>query len=379
LSQELYFKQLGKYFEILRNALPSLREEELNLPVRTTSIDSIDLVLIRVTLEKSIGAEIPDIQWQGFDTIRDAINYCTKNQNHDIGTGRNQKSISSDRQYLIGMPQMANSALSENWLFKELGDIHWELLSKGLNTRPSDFKDEFGKRLYAAFTRIKISNFNLNEFKKDESIYFKGIIKRYGLSTYISEIRYGNEKQKSVAKLMSNFSTRESLDNSKLFKSQPYTNENYIAEYESTPGMMNDYRLMRKSLLDTMILNNEEFIISPSYLHETSYSINPYYEINGVGLLYFASYPIISDKCEADYFNQIKEYRGWESKYLTIDRDVFYFANCNINDTILYRLNSYDFISEGKIKLFSSLYRTSDMTLMANVFTIKKKRSKQEF
>ena len=32
------------------------------------------------------------------------------------------------------MPQMANAALSENWLFKELGDIHWELLSKGLNT-----------------------------------------------------------------------------------------------------------------------------------------------------------------------------------------------------------------------------------------------------
>ena len=266
---------------------------------------------------------------------------------------------------------MANSALSENWLFKELGDIHWELLSKGLNTRPSDFKDEFGKRLYAAFTRITISNSKLNGFQEDETIFFKGKIKRYGLSTYISEVRYGNEKQMSVATLMSNFSTRESLDNSKLFKSQPYTNENDIAEYESTPGMMNDYRLMRKSLLDTIILNTEEFIISPSFLHETTYSINPYYEINGVGLLYFASYPIISDKCEADYFNQNKEYRGWESKYITIARDVFYFANCNVNDSILYRLSSYDFIGEGKVKLFSSLYRISDMTLMANIFTIK--------
>jgi probable biosynthetic protein (TIGR04098 family) len=364
-----------KYIESLKNALPSIKEEELTMPVSGTSLDSIDLVLLRVTLEKLMGKEIPNNEWQGFTTIQDAISFCINNQNPDGTINRNTKSIVTDRKYSIGMPQMANSALSENWLFKELGDIHWELLSKGLNTQSANFTDEFGKRLYAAFTRIHIANFKLNEFKENENIEFNGIIKRFGLSTYVSKVIFGNGKQKSQAVLMTSFSTRDSLDNSRLFKSQPYTKENYVPEFEYTPQMLNDYRLQRKGLLETFKIHHEEIILSTSYVHKMNYTINPFYEINGVGLLYFASYPIISDKCEADYFNQTLKYKGWERRYYTLERDVFYFANCNIDDSISYRLNSYEFLKEGKIKLFSSLYRVSDMALMANIFTIKQNRT----
>jgi probable biosynthetic protein (TIGR04098 family) len=256
-------------------------------------------------------------------------------------------------------------------LFKELGDIHWELLSKGLNTQSGNIKDELGNRLYATFTRICFSTSSLKDFKENETIFFEGEIKRFGFRTYISEVVFKNEKQKSQATLMTSFSTRDSIDNSKLFKSQPIVAENHVAEFNSTPEILNDYRLLRKGLLDTFKMNSEEFTLSSSFVHESNYSINPFYEINGVGLLYFAAYPIISDKCEADYFNSTKKYRRWESKYFTVDRDVFYFSNCNIDDSILYRLNSFEFLKDGKVKLFSSLYRVSDMTLMAHIFTIK--------
>jgi len=52
-------------------------------------------------------------------------------------------------------------------------------------------------------------------------------------------------------------------------------------------------------------------------------------------------------------------------------RDVFYLANCNIDDVITYRLNSYTMIANDQIALQSSLYRKSDDTLMAKIFTIK--------
>lgn len=303
--------------------------------------------------------------------IQEAINFCIRNENSKGTITRNTKPVSITRKHQINMPQMANSSLSENWLFKELGDIHWKLLSKGLNTLSGNIKDEFGNRLYATFTRIRFSTSSLNNFKENETISFHGEIKRFGLSTYISEIVFQNEKKKSKATLMTGFSTRDSIDNSKLFKSQPIVAENNIAELASTPEILNDYRLLRKGLLETFKMNDEEFILSPSYIHETNYIINPFYEINGVGLLYFASYPIISDKCESDYFNGMKKYGRWESKYFTVDRDVFYFSNCNINDTILYRLNSFEFLKDGKVKLFSSLYRVSDMALMAHIFTIR--------
>jgi len=367
--------QSQKYFNLLKKAYPSINQEEMMLPVRETSIDSIDLVLVRVTLEKFIGKEIPNSVWNNFVAIQDAINFCIKNENSN-STIRNTKNISVKRKIQINMPQMANSVLSENWLFKELGDIHWDLLGKGLNTNSSCITDELGNRLYATFTRIRFSNLFLYDFNENESISFYGEIKCFGLSTYISEIVFKSKRCNSKATLMTSFTTRDSIDNSKLFKSQPSNVENIIPELESTPEILNDYRLLRKGLLETFKMAKEEFFLSSSPVYETKYTINPFYEINGVGLLYFAAYPIISDSCESKYFNRTKIQERWESKYFTRERDIFYFSNCNIDDLILYRLNSFEFLENGNVKLFSSLYRAKDMNLMAHIFTIKQTRIK---
>ncbi len=54
---------------------------------------------------------------------------------------------------------------------------------------------------------------------------------------------------------------------------------------------------------------------------------------------------------------------------------VLYFANCNIEDNIVYVLNTYEFFGTNKVKMSSSLFREKDMTLMARIFTIKVKRN----
>jgi len=85
-------------------------------------------------------------------------------------------------------------------------------------------------------------------------------------------------------------------------------------------------------------------------IFEVIYELNPYYDLNGVGLLYFAAYPTISDYCESKYFNNLAKIRRWENEYFTISRDIFYFANCNIEDRIIFHLNTYEFYSESKVK-----------------------------
>ncbi len=45
------------------------------------------------------------------------------------------------------MPQMAIGALSENWLFKEIGGRHWQMLCEGVNTNSDEIKDEEGNQL----------------------------------------------------------------------------------------------------------------------------------------------------------------------------------------------------------------------------------------
>jgi probable biosynthetic protein (TIGR04098 family) len=90
--------------------------------------------------------------------------------------------------------------------------------------------------------------------------------------------------------------------------------------------------------------------------------------------LYFAAYPTINDYCEANYFNSKRDnIERWEQTYATSSRDILYYANCDGNDLIIYKLHSYEEVNNTMMKLSSSLYRKSDNTLMARIFTIKKK------
>ena len=89
----------------------------------------------------------------------------------------------------------------------------------------------------------------------------------------------------------------------------------------------------------------------------------------------FTSYPTISDYCESQYFNNLEQINQWADEYHTIFRDVFYYENCNINDIIIFIINNLEFVNNQKVKIYSSLIRKNDKTLMADIITIKKKIS----
>jgi probable biosynthetic protein (TIGR04098 family) len=366
-----------QYTDLIRTIVPGFEDASLESPLEQGFIDSIDLVTIRVELENLIGQQIPDSRWMKFGNLAEVIEYCQaiRTQEHSggssegIGTGEK-------KHFRINMPQMAIEALSENWLFKEQGDLHWDLLCKGLNTSSLLLTDEAGNRLYATFVRIRIqSNVPLNTFTENESVEVGGSIKRFGNGMYFSKINFEAENGNILTEMMTSFSIRNETDNTKLMKSQPGSKVNFISEYSTFPVFGNEYRLVKKGELKEIVLGGVSFNITDDILFSTPYELNPYYDLNGVGLLYFAAYPVISDVCEGRHFNkQEKGAARWEQKYYTVARDVLYFANCNINDRIIYRLHSYE-IRDGKAYINSSLQRESDGTLMARIFTIKQAKA----
>jgi len=276
------------------------------------------------------------------------------------------------KELTINMPQMAIEALSENWLFKEIGDVHWDLLCKGLNMKSSEIKDELNNRLYATFVRIRYKgNHDLSSFNESEKVQLQADIKRFGHSMYHSKIGLLAKDKKIEAELLTSFSIRNDSDNSKLVKSQPIISANHIPEHESLPEFANQYRLLKKKEVQAIELNETVFEQTDNSIASIEYELNPYYDLNGVGLLYFAAYPIINDVCEAKYFNKLNnDSSNWELEYSTIARDVFYFANCNIQDRIEYVLHDYQFLDQ-KIKLSSSLIRKRDGAILSKIFTIK--------
>ena len=173
---------------------------------------------------------------------------------------------------------------------------------------------------------------------------------------------------------MTTFSIRESIDNDKLAKSQPSTKDNTIPNLEIIPKFSAEYLSVKKRELDQIDLSSISIPLKEGLIFETKYHINPYYDLNGVGLLYFAAYPIISDTCEAQYFNQNTNIR-WEENWFTSSRDIMYYANCNLSDTIIYQLNHFEYLTKRSIVLVSSLFRKSDNECMAKIMTIKHLKS----
>ena len=94
-----------------------------------------------------------------------------------------------NRTFSIGMPQMAVGCLSENWLLKELGSLHWDRLCMALATNSQSLTDSEGRRLYATFVRIKLSlDDNLAAFDEGDELSLTVNMSRFGRSTVLSSI-----------------------------------------------------------------------------------------------------------------------------------------------------------------------------------------------
>ena len=357
---------MKQYLPVIQKALPTISEEDLNIPIKHKRIDSLDIVVIRVTLEKFFGIEVSDTKWYRFQTLSKALEFFHANKKEHFQskiTDTNQ--VTNTESIEIRMPQMSNNALSENWLLRYLGDKHWSLLSDGFNKKSSEFQDENGNRLYATFVRINYSTSALKNFKENEKIIFDSKIEGYGGSTFISFINGKSYKNIINATLLTTFSSKENENINELIKIKIDKIPNKISQLSKTPIQLNEYRLLRKNLLDEIPSNFGDFPNTDNILFTCEYEINIYYDINGVGLLYFAAYPIISDICCLKYFNDSKSF-----SFQTVYRDIFYFANCNPTDKVIFQLNFID-SNKNFIKTMTSLYRKSDKKILAKILTIK--------
>ena len=132
-----------------------LQDEALRLPVDACGIDSFSLMTLRTFLEETHGTTIPDVQWAGIATLEDIARLPALRKGRTatfplrpVGADHPARpSIDSSpqeivsppdeiiapgrslRRQTINMPQMALTGLGESWLFKELGDIHWAMIT----------------------------------------------------------------------------------------------------------------------------------------------------------------------------------------------------------------------------------------------------------
>lgn len=310
-------------------------------------IDSFGLVVLRARIEAALGRPISDDAWGGITTLNDILVLSAA---EEVAPQPGDTSMER-RRFSVNMPHMAMGGLSESWLLKELGDMHWSMITSGLGSESASLKDGNGNRLYATFTRIRYSfGKPLSAIGENSSLDLQGTISRFGAGTFISDIVLGHEHAAGEARLMSNFSRRGETNNTSLMKGQPTIPPDCPIPEIPLPSFVLEYRERRATKPDAA-------------LFECEYDIIPFYDVNGVGLLYFAAYPIISDICSLRYARDIAERS-------TISREIYYFANADIQDRLIFRVHKSEPSPSG-LDIETSLSRKSDGLLMAYVVTSK--------
>lgn len=354
---------------MISSLLSDVAEKDFGNSFSELPIDSFALMELRLKGEEIIGAEIPDRDWVKMESPLELIAYLTNytqtngapsvmhyaSVNHI--TSQTLSGASARRVTTLNMPHMALGGLSESWLWKQLGDMHWEMICAGLEMPSHQLVDGNGERLYATFTRLRIeSSAPLAAFAENDPFDISANIKRLGAGLFFSEATAKAREKSLRAEIMSSFTKRGSItSNINLLKGQPTIPPHcLIPELPEMPEFGRVYRDRRNTAV-------------PSELFSCEYDIIPYYDINGVGLLYFAAYPLITDICELKYINQGN---AWADAASVISRDIFYFANCNMDERIIYRVHARR--QQGTLlELESSLTRKSDGMLMAYVLTRK--------
>lgn len=383
-------------------------ERALIMPVAETAIDSFSLITLRAALEEHFSVSIPDLEWvsaQSLAQIAELPTFAAQKTaavmapaisipatddanapidppppppvlpadryellTHHLPEGRPASMVETrtpgflHRRHVLEMSKMALSGMGEPWLFRELNDLHWAMICDFLRTPSSQIVDGLGNRLYATITRCMIEfEPDLSSFKENTPLDIRSELERYGASMFLSNHAFqGVEGVSGRAAMMSTFAKYGERGNNKsLIKGSPHISDHEnVQSLKHLPEMAAYYRSRRGSDRPETVLATVEYdILGP-------------HDINGVGLLYFAAYPIIFDICI-----ERTEHSGFLREFSTVSKDILYFANAEPDETLVFKLHDREDLGDGMLRHFCSLSRKSDGAVMAEMTGIKRQVS----
>lgn len=172
---------------IIRRECPAFSPADMQTPFDRLGIDSVGMLMIHTAVEEVTNDALDSRQWDQIVTPVDLVKALRA-----ASPDRSQLSpeaTAERRSCMLNMPQMALGGLSEHWLLKELGDMHWTSLTNAF-ARPSHMlRDEEGERIYATFARIRIeATCPFADFEENERIDLSLSMSRHGAGMFFGEV-----------------------------------------------------------------------------------------------------------------------------------------------------------------------------------------------
>ncbi len=281
---------------------------------------------------------------------------------------------------LIHLPQTDAAGLSENWLFKHCGEMHWEYLCAAMGVggvNSEQMRDDAGHRLYPTFVAVRGRYAQpLCAVRMDEHFSTAVKLNHFGRAFFHSSISFHNQAARFDLEMLTTFVARDKEGFNELHQSLPAARLAYASESlrVSPPILKISQSLRHGDVKDYDFLGYHFSPLDAGRDLRATYEPSPYVDYNGAGLLYFAAYPAIADTLERQLVTRHglnASGRDWALHTSTVARDVFYFRNLNLGGKLTATLKRFDRVG-ANIVTHTLLADARDGAAIADIFTAKR-------
>jgi probable biosynthetic protein (TIGR04098 family) len=241
-----------------------------------------------------------------------------------------------------------------------------------MNVRSSDLASASGDRLYPTFIAICGSyGGSVSDVHENTELTSSLELARFGSSFFSGEVTLRGAETTLSQRLVTAFVERVDPERNDLRKSAPDPGISCSAEeVSSPPDLLLLSRSVRKQTLASYEIEGHTIPIRDTNpVFEIRYEPSPYFDFNGAHLLYFATYPTISDRAERAFLNQSGG-KDWALRSSTRARHTFYLANLDLGDSVRVQVRHSRPVAGGHL-LHTTLLRDHDDQRMAEIFTLK--------
>lgn len=271
------------------------------------------------------------------------------------------------RGYIAGMPQLAYTGLSESWLLKECGDVHWERLARAHGMPLPDFRDASGSRAYAAFTRVRVSEGGLDRIAANDAFHIDSGLAPAGRAQFFSRhVARGPQGVLARVEMLSAFVYRQargdnrSVARAALTAAESWRPRAHSPSRDEAQTYAQAARDRRRAARATPCAAAASGPAGGTM--DWRFSPCPDTDFNGASFLYFATFAALVDRAEWQFFRP--------SPLLAVaTRDVHYYGNVNLGEDVAVRCLEWRREPDGVLAHRCGVFRAADGAWIAEVLT----------
>ena len=260
--------------------------------------------------------------------------------------------------YTLGMPHLSPIGLSENWLWKELGHRHWNLIARGMGRAAAGFGPGSEQPIYAAFRRIALRGGDLGAVGENDALDVRSTLTLLS-GTRVESRHIVEHRDRRVADvgMTSVFVRRQAGGVNRSIARVHIEGARRVSSVVDRKVEASETVLFGHPACDA---NQDEVEIGAVAVEPC-----PHLDFNGAGLLYFSSFIAAVDRAEWRCFGKDKGLSSTSIK----DRQAVFHSNIEVGEDLVVRILA----ARGRLAADhrSQILSSSDGRLLAEVITRK--------